>query len=212
MSPALARLARIALTLLLVGLAACGGDRHAALPPGSVVVVLGDSISAGHGLAPEQAWPVLLAEQSGWRVINAGVSGDTTADGLARLPDQLEAHRPAAVILELGGNDLLRRMPDATARDNLKRMVALVRAAGAEPILMATPRPSLAGAVFARLSDAEFYAAVAKAEKVFLIDGVLSDVLSEAGLKLDQLHPNAEGQRRVAAGVAARLKQGGWLR
>jgi acyl-CoA hydrolase len=193
-------------------LTGCSKEKVAPLPQGAGVVVLGDSISAGHGLDPAFAWPVVLGSLSGWTTVNAGVSGDTTAQGLARLPALLNEHKPAAVIIELGGNDMLRRQPDAAAVANLRAMISAVRAAGARPLLMATPRPSIAGAVFSSLSDADFYARLAKDAEVYLIPDVLSEVLSDTANKLDQLHPNAEGQRLIAHAVVSRLRKDGWLR
>ena len=191
-------------------LAGCGGGKKAEpLPRGAVVVVLGDSITAAHGLTHEQSWTSVLAAQTGWQVINAGLSGDTTSGGRARLPALLDEHRPAAVIVELGGNDMLRRLPASETAANLEAMLAAIRAAGARPILMATPQPSIAGAVFASLSDAPFYADLAERQGVLLIADVLADVLSKPDYKLDHLHPNAEGQRRVGeAAVKAMRKMG----
>lgn len=191
-----------------VVLAGCGDGRKAEpLPRGAVVIVLGDSITAAHGLSPEQAWTSVLAAQTGWQVINAGLSGDTTGGGRARLPALLDEHRPAAVIVELGGNDMLRRLPASQTSANLEAMLAAIGAAGARPILMATPQPSIAGAVFANLSDAPFYADVAKRQGVPLIADVLADVLSKPDYKLDHLHPNAEGQRRVGEAAVKALRK-----
>lgn len=200
------------LLLGLLALTACsGGKRDDPLPPGAVVVVLGDSITAGYGLEPHQAWPAQLAGQTGWRVINGGVSGDTSEQGRSRLPALLEAYQPAAVIIELGGNDMLRRLPGTQTVANLEAIIAEVQAAHARPILMAVPQPSLAGAAFGSLSDADFYDEVAARAKVPLLKDVLAEVLSERRYKLDQLHPNAAGSRALSEKVAKRLKKAGLL-
>jgi acyl-CoA thioesterase I len=199
---------------LLVGLtllAACSGPRETPLPAQAVVLVLGDSISAGFGLSREQSWVAQLAPLTGWQLVNGGVSGDTTLQGRERLPELLETHRPAAVIIELGGNDMLRRRSGSETAATLEAIIADVRAAGARPVLMAIPEPSLSGAAFGSLSDAGFYADLAKRAKVPLIEDAVAEVLSKSSLKLDQLHPNAEGHRELADRVAGQLRKIGLL-
>ena len=200
------------LAALLSLLAACGGQRAEALPPGSVVLALGDSLTAGYGLDPEQAWPALLAARTGWQIVNGGVSGDQTADALARLPALMDAHAPKLVLVTLGGNDMLRKLPEAQTRGNLARILALTGSRGAQPVLLATPRPSVAGVVFQRLSAAPFYAEIARERKVPLIEDAIAEVLSDPDLKLDQLHPNAEGQRVLADKLFDELRKLGYVR
>jgi acyl-CoA thioesterase-1 len=197
--------------LVLASLAACSRHKADRLPAGSVVLVLGDSISAGHGLEPRQSWPELLAQRTGWRVINGGISGDTTAQGLARLPSLLERHRPAAVIIELGGNDMLRHLPGTQTVANLEAIIARVQAAGAQPILMAVPAPSIVGAAFGSLSDAEIYADLAERKHVPLLSRVIAEVLSDGSKTLDRLHPNAEGSRLLAELAEQELREAGFL-
>lgn len=201
----------LVLVSAILGLAACSGGKGDPLPPGTVVLVLGDSISAGYGLDRQQAWPTLLAERTGWRVVNGGVSGDTSAQGRARLPGLLDEHRPAAVIIELGGNDMLRRVPSAQTVENLEAIISEVQAANARPILMAVPSPSIAGAAFGSLSDADFYAELARRRQIPVLAEVIADVLSERDNKLDQLHPNAAGSRELAERTTKALKKAGLL-
>src|SRR6202041_2666886 len=121
-----------------------GGAAPAETP---VILVFGDSISAGYGLAHvEQGWVALLQtrlkdQEYGYQVVNASVSGETTAGGLARLPRALELHHPSIVILELGGNDGLRGLPIAQMRANLTQMAALSSAAGAKVLLLGVRMP-----------------------------------------------------------------------
>lgn len=197
--------------LLIAAAAACSSPAGDPLPPGAVVLVLGDSISAGYRLAPEDAWPSRLAERTGWVVVNGGVSGDTTGAARARLPGLLDAHRPALVIIELGGNDMLRRVPWSEARANLEGIIEEVRDAGARPVLMAIPQPSVVGAVFQTLSDAPVYEELAEQLHVPLLDGVVAEVLSDPALKIDQLHPNAEGSRVLAEKALQALQTLGLL-
>lgn len=197
---------------LLALLAACGGKPAEPQPPGTVVLALGDSLTAGYGLDPEQAWPALLAARTGWQIVNGGVSGDQTADALARLPALMDEHAPKLVLVTLGGNDMLRKLPEAQTRGNLARILALTGSRGAQPVLLATPRPSVAGVVFQRLSAAPFYAEIARERKVPLIEDAIAEVLSDPDLKLDQLHPNAEGQRVLADKLFDALRKLGYVR
>jgi lysophospholipase L1-like esterase len=205
-------LARAFLALIVLLLAvACGGTKkEAALPAGSKVLALGDSLTAPHGVKPGEDWPTLLAQKTGWIVINAGVSGDTSAGALARLPGLLEEHQPQLVLVSLGGNDMLRKLPQAQTVANLGSMLDLVKARGAKALLLATPKPSIAGAVFNSLSAADFYADVAKDKKVPLIKDALPEVLSDTALKGDQLHPNAAGHALLAEKIHADLKKIGF--
>lgn len=196
---------------LVVLLCACSETPKAtALPPGFVVLALGDSLTAGAGVTPEQAWPALLAQRTGWRVVNGGVSGDTSADALKRLPDLLDEHQPVLVILTLGGNDMLRRLPVSETEANLARMVVKCKAAGAQVVMQATPQPSLAGAVLRNLSAPDFYRTVAESQQVALIEDAIAEVLSDPTLKVDQIHPNAAGHAQLAESIHATLRKIGY--
>ena len=202
----------VALFVLLLA-AACGGDRkEAVLPSGSKVLALGDSLTAPHGVKPGEDWPTLLGQKTGWVVINAGVSGNTSAQALERLPALLDEHQPQLVLVSLGGNDMLRKLSQAETVANLGRMLDLARAGGAKAVLLATPKPSIAGAVFNSLSPADFYAEVAKDKKVPLIKDALPEVLSDTALKSDQLHPNAAGHALLGDKIHADLKKIGFAR
>jgi acyl-CoA hydrolase len=204
---------RLLALLFATLLAACGKDHpQAALPPDSVVLALGDSLTEGYGVKPEEAWPALLAEKSGWKVVNGGISGNTSSDALQRLPALLDEHKPALVLVMLGGNDMLRKLPRQQTMDNLAKVIALVRVNGAQPVLLGTPQPSLAGAVFQHLSAPDFYREVASAQQVPLIEDAMADVLSDPQLKVDQLHPNAAGHVRFTERLLKELKALGYLR
>jgi acyl-CoA hydrolase len=207
-----ALLARVLLLALVLLLGACGKPKEAALPSGTRILALGDSLTAPHGVTPEQAWPTLLAAKTGWSVVNAGISGDTSAGALQRLPGLLEEHNPQLVLVTLGGNDMLRRLPQGQITANLDRILALVKARGAKAVLLATPKPSIAGAVFNNLSAAEFYRQVAKDNHVPLIEDAMAEVLSDTQLKGDQLHPNAAGHALLAEKIFEALKKIGYAR
>lgn len=199
------------LVALVLTLSACGeAEKLPALPSGSVVLALGDSLTAGAGVTPEQAWPALLAQRTGWQVINGGVNGNTSSDALQRLPALLEEHRPALVLLTLGGNDMLRRLPVQQLEENLARLVVKSKAEGAQVVMVATPQPSITGAVLRNLSAPEFYGRVAGSQQVPLIEDAIAEVLSDPLLKGDQLHPNAEGHAQLAGKIHEALRDIGY--
>ena len=177
-----------------------------------VILVFGDSISAGYGLARvDQGWAALLQtrlkEQGyGYQVVNASVSGETTAGGLARLPRALQVHQPGIVILELGGNDGLRALPIAQMRANLGRMVDLARAAGAKVLLLGMRMPPNYGPDFTeqfRLC----YVDLARDEKLPLVPFLLQDIaLAPALMQADGIHPNDLGQPKLLDNVWPSLK------
>ena len=175
-----------------------------------VIVALGDSLTAGLGVGADEAYPALLQarlrrEGFEYRVVNAGVSGDTSAGGLRRIDWALRLS-PAVVIVALGANDGLRGQPPETLRDNLTRIIERARAAGARVLLAGMRVPPNYGDDYAR-AFAGVYPAVAKATGVplapFLLDGVAGNPrLNQA----DGIHPTAEGQRRIAERLWPYLK------
>ncbi len=203
---------RVLLVLTVVFGLACSEPKLGALPQASVVLVLGDSITAGFGLRPEQAWPALLAQKTGWRVVNAGVNGDRSADASKRLDELLDQHRPAAVLVELGGNDMLRRVPEEETVANLDAILNRVHATGAQGILLGIPQPSVMGALMQRLSAAPFYKMLAAKHRAILIEDAVPMALSDPELRLDAVHPNAKGHMVLAREVEAGLRKSGLLR
>lgn len=201
------------LVAILALLTACGNEpKEEAIPPASQVLALGDSLTAGTGVSPEEAWPYLLAGKTGWVVTNGGISGNTSSDAAQRLPSLLEQHNPVLVLVTLGGNDMLRRLPQEETVANLNRMIVLIKTHGAKPVLLATPQPSIAGAVFQNLSAAEFYRKVAEEQQIPLIEDAIADVLSDPQLKVDQLHPNAAGHALLVEKIFEELKAIGYIR
>ena len=202
----------ILLIAVLVLAAACSKVREEPIPPGSKVLALGDSLTEGAGVTREEAWPNLLAGRTGWVVINGGVSGDTSEGALRRLPSLLEEYKPVLVLVALGGNDMLRHLPQQETVANLENMIAQIRAHGAKPVLLATPQPSIAGAVFQHLSAADFYQQVADGQKVPLIKDAIAEVISAPQLKGDPLHPNAAGHALLSEKIFMELKSFGYVR
>ena len=199
------------LLLTAAALAACGkkAPKHSALPRGSAVLALGDSLTYGYGANPTESYPARLAELTGWTVTNGGVSGDTSAQALARLPELLREHTPHLVIISIGGNDFLRRQPENETRTNIRAIIQACKAAGAETLLVGVPG---VGAALGYPGDHPLYADLAKAENVPYYANGWSQILGKDALKSDQIHPNAAGYAEFARGLTAYLKENGWLR
>jgi acyl-CoA thioesterase I len=203
---------RLVLLLLAVLLVACSKPHYAPIPPGATVLVLGDSVSYGTGAGKDEDYPTLLAARTGWNIINAGVPGDTTEGGLQRLPRLLQEYSPQLLLVELGGNDFLRRVPRARTASNLKAILAQSRARGVPAVLMAVPRPNLFGAAVGSLSDDAIYEEIAKQTDTPIVEDVLSDVLAKNSLKSDPIHPNAQGYRLVAENLHLALQELGFVK
>lgn len=202
----------ILLLLVAVFLVACGKQKHVAVPPGATVLVLGDSVSYGTGAGKDEDYPTLLAGKTGWNIINAGVPGDTTEGGLKRLPQLLQEHSPRLLLVELGGNDFLRRVPREQTASNLKAILSQSKANGIPAVLLAAPKPNLLGAAVGSLSDDSIYEEIAKETDTPIVEDVLSDVLAKNALKSDPIHPNAEGYRLVAESLRDALQELGFLK
>jgi acyl-CoA thioesterase I len=177
-----------------------------------VILVLGDSISAGYGLVHvEQGWVALLQtrlkeQEYGYQVVNASVSGETTAGGLARLPRALTLHQPKIVILELGGNDGLRALPIAQMRANLARMADLSSAAGAKVLVLGMRMPPNYGPDFTEQFRASF-SDLARDKKLPLVPFLLNDIALFPNLmQADGIHPNEQGQPKLLDNVWPSLK------
>lgn len=204
---------RLFLLLAAAALAACSKKtaKHAALPRGSAVLALGDSLTYGQGANPSESYPARLAAISGWNITNGGISGDTSAQALARLPELLRTHAPRLVIISIGGNDFLRRLPENETRANIRAIIQACKAAGAETLLVGVPGVGV-GAALGYPGDHPLYADLAKAENVPYYANGWSQILGKDALKSDQIHPNAAGYAEFARGLTAYLKENGWLR
>ena len=176
------------------------------------ILVFGDSISAGYGLARvEQGWVGMLRaklkdEGYGYQVVNASVTGETTAGGLARLPRALAVHHPQVVILELGGNDGLRALPIDQMRSNLAKMVDLSADSGAQVLLLGMRIPPNYGPEFTEKFFAVF-SDVARDKRTPLVPFLLNDIaLSPNLMQADGVHPNELGQPKLLDNVWPRLR------
>jgi len=197
---------RLVLLALALTFTACGErPKLERLPASAVVLAFGDSLTFGTGAAEAESYPAQLESLIGRRVVRAGVPGEVTAQALERLPAALDEHAPRLLLLCIGGNDFLRRLGNAQAERNLRAMVQLAKSRGVSVLLIGTPEPGLLP------SPPGFYAAVAKDLGVPYEEGVITEVLKDASLKSDPIHPNARGYRLIAERLAATLKKTGAL-
>lgn len=193
------------LLAVVAALVACS-SKPPALPrlgPDDVIVAFGDSLTFGTGAQPTESYPAVLGALIGREVIAAGVPGEVTAQGMQRLPQVLDRHRPRLVLLCLGGNDLLRKVEPQSIEANLRTMVRAMRDRGIAVVLIGVPKPSLLP------STAGFYATIAEDLQIPLEDEVLEDILAKNEYKSDPIHPNAAGYRRMAEAVATLLREAG---
>ena len=194
-------------------LAACSKQQKlAAFPAGSRVLAFGDSVTYGTGASTGEDWPTLLSDLTGWRIANGGVPGDTAQASISRMGSLLEEHKPVLVIIEIGGNDFLRRRSESAVKQDIKTLIGLARSAGAQVVLVGVPSLSLITVVAGKAADAPLYGELGKEENIPVIGDVFSDVLSRPELCADKIHPNAAGYRRMAADIYSSLKQFGLTR
>jgi len=173
-----------------------------AAAPTRTVLVLGDSLSAGYGLAANQGWVTLTAQKMrkthpGWRVVNASISGETTAGGAARIAGELQRNRPAVVVIELGANDGLRGLALSQTRANLEKIVSLSRASGARVLLLGMRMPPNFGATYTRGFESIF-PELARKHQTALLPFFLAPVAAErSNFQADNLHPTAAAQPKL---------------
>lgn len=202
----------LVLCCLTCALYACSGEKLPAIPAGSKVLIIGDSLSYGTGAEAHQDYPTLLAQSTGWHIINAGVPGDTSEQGLARLPDLLAEHQPTLLIIELGGNDFLKKVPVSQTIANLKSIIQMGQSKNITTLLVAIPDYQPVKAAFGDLSDHPLYATISEETQTPLIEDIFSPVLSKNALKADYVHPNAAGYRQVEEQLRASLIDLGLLK
>ena len=202
---------RYARLLVHCALALFAGWTIATINPAhaQTLLVVGDSLSAEYGLSRGSGWVELLSQRMQkshpqWKVVNASISGETTAGGLARLPTLLKRLQPKAVIIELGGNDALRGFDLKTTQNNLKRMIALSKQSSARVLLIGMQVPPNYGAAYAREFGALF-PKIAKDTQVtvvpFFLTGIADTTDSLKWFQADRIHPNAQAQPKMLDNV-----------
>ena len=176
------------------------------LSPDAVILAFGDSLTYGSGASQNGDYPAILSALSSHEIINAGIPGEISRNGLTRLPDLLDEHQPELLILIHGGNDMLRRIPQQQTSDNLKQMIDEARLRNIKVVLLGVPEFNLF-----LLSSAEFYQQVADEQKVPIDLETLPKILSTNSLKSDAIHPNNEGYRLMAENIYNLLVDSGAL-
>ncbi len=173
------------------------------------VVVVGDSLSAEYGIARGSGWVALLEARLAkgkkpWQVVNASISGDTTAGGRSRLAGLLRQHKPAIVIIELGGNDALRGLPLESTADNLRNMVQAAKASGARVLLLGMQVPPNYGQSYAR-KFAEVFVEISREQQTalvpFLLKGIADGPEAAELFQSDRIHPRAQAHPRMLENV-----------
>ena len=181
----------------------------------ATILIVGDSLSAEYGLKRGTGWVPLLekqlgVEKSSAKVVNASISGDTTSGGRSRLAALLARHKPAVVVLELGGNDALRGLPLDMTEQNLSAMTQAAKKAGAKVLLVGMQVPPNYGSAYAA-SFTGLFPKIAKAEKValvpFFLKGIADTSDATALFQADRIHPNAQAQPKMLANVWPELKK-----
>lgn len=195
-------------TVTIMGSGCSDAPTGTYLPAGSKVVAVGDSLTYGYGASTESAYPQVLAALTGWQVINAGTNGDTSAEVLARTDDIMAQH-PDLVLLGVGGNDVLQRLPSATTTANISATIHQFKAADIPVVLIAEPHFSTS-ALFGKVSDNPICQGIADTENVPLYRQGWAQVLSDDTLKSDKIHANAAGYRHFAEGLYQYLQEEGW--
>jgi acyl-CoA thioesterase I len=179
--------------------------------PQKTLLVMGDSLSAAYNLPTQQGWVALTAatmktSHPNWKVVNASISGETTAGGLSRFPAALKLHKPHLVIIELGANDGLRGFPLAQTRKNLLQMIQLAKKNQAKVLLIGIQIPPNYGNTYTQGFSA-IYSDLSKQEKTHLLPFLLAPIATDRKyFQADQLHPTAQGQIKIREHVWTALK------
>lgn len=176
------------------------------LPGNAVILAFGDSLTFGIGASSEHDYPRVLSKLTSLEVINEGVPGEISSNGLKRLPALLEEYNPNVLILIHGGNDIIRKIPSQQTVSNLRQMIALAKNRNIEVLMLGVPEPALFS-----LDSAGFYRTIADEEKILADLETLPEILSDNNLKSDLIHPNDAGYERMANNINKLLIEAGAL-
>ncbi len=176
------------------------------LAPQATILAFGDSLTFGYNVKQEKNYPTLLSHLSGYKVVNAGIPAETSADGLKRLPKLLEDNSIKLIILFFGGNDIIQNVSMKNLKTNLKTMIGMAKEKKIDVLLISVPNLNLFG-----LSPLELYEDIANEEHIPLLRGMLAEILENPSLKSDQIHPNALGYKIMGEKIYEKLKEEGWI-
>jgi acyl-CoA thioesterase-1 len=193
------------IALWLALLAGCGPSvpKLGKLAPSDVIVAFGDSLTFGTGASEAESYPVVLGQLVSRKVVRAGVPGEVSEGGLARLQEVIDEHKPKLMIVCLGGNDMLRKVDEGQTQSNLRAIIKSIQSQGIAVMLVGVPKPALV------TSAAPYYAQIAKEFNIPYEGKIVTDVLYQRDQKSDAIHPNAKGYRRMAEAIADLLKKAG---
>lgn len=194
--------------LMILLLAACNEAPRTLnkLPDNAVILAFGDSLTYGTGSSREHDYPTILSRLTTIEVINEGVPGEISSDGLKRLPALLDEYQPKLLLLIHGGNDILRKIPAEQTVSNLKQMIAEAKSRQIEVVMLGVPKPKLFG-----LNIANFYQTVAESGDVLADLETLPQILGDNNLKSDMIHPNDAGYEYMAKNIHQLLQEAGAL-
>ncbi|MDR1683911.1 MAG: GDSL-type esterase/lipase family protein [Elusimicrobiota bacterium] len=180
-------------------LAACGGGPLNQGNSGREIIAFGDSITDGHGVADGQDYPSLLTAKTGKRVINLGVSGDTMAQGRARMRE-IAGYRPYMVLIEFGGNDAIRSRPFTQTEESLTAIIDYVQSLGAIAVVVDT------GGNFKMNPYSKMFKRIAKEKRALFVPAIMDGIFYKPALKSDAIHPNAAGHQKIADKIYKHIK------
>ena len=193
------------LFIITVLLTACNAKPLQAVSTSDTILAFGDSLTAGYGTTLENSYPSVLAELSGRSVINAGISGETTSEGLLRFTEVLDQYNPKLIILLEGGNDILQNLSFSEAKNNLSLMLLEAKSRNISILLIGVPEKNLFS------SAAPIYAELANEHDVIFAKDLMSKLLKSPSLKSDSIHLNAKGYRKMAEEIFTLLQANGAL-
>ena len=194
----------IVIALIAGTLTACSDEaKLQPLAADATILAFGDSLTYGTGTSRDNAYPAVLQRLINHKVINAGIPGEISKNGLARLPTLIAEHHPRLIIICHGANDILRKLDLTKTRNNIQQMIDIGRKNNSEVVLVAVPQFSLF------LSPEPMYQALAEENKVPVTKNILSEIIGNNALKSDHVHPNTQGYQLLAQDIAALLKSSG---
>ena len=201
-------LSAILIAVSCLYLTACSEAELPRLTGDDTILAFGDSLTQGYGVKAPESYPAVLQRLTAFKVINAGVSGETSEQGLERLPELLEQleqenKRPALVILLEGGNDVLRKVPEAQISQNIAKMIEITQSKGIPILLVGVPEKKLFGSTLALYED------LAEAYQIPLEDDIVASLVMRPSMKSDYIHFNAQGYQLLAEAIYQKLQQAG---
>ncbi len=189
--------------IALLVLASCSNQQLPKLGESATILAFGDSLTAGVGVNREFSYPTVLANLTGLDVINAGVSGETTREGVARFKKLVEEHRPDLIILLEGGNDILRNFPEKETKANLASMISFAQQQAIPLVLIGVPKKSIFS------SSADYYGELAESFGLVIDDQSIAKIIKNPPLKSDSVHFNRKGYETLANNIYQLLKSNG---